>query len=174
MLVLVSKHTSRKGCSWMIVDFLTMYAWIFWVALLLLFVIVEVLTVDFTFLMLAGGCVGGLVADLLGAPFWAQILIAGVLALLLLFVARPAIKRTFGRAADQTPTNVAALLGTGGMVTTPFVDGQGHVKLANGETWTARLSQSTTERPVDAGERVVVTAIEGATAIVVPAEGTAL
>jgi hypothetical protein len=28
----------------MIVDFLTMYAWIFWVALLLLFVIVEVLT----------------------------------------------------------------------------------------------------------------------------------
>ena len=174
MLVLVSKHTSRKGCSWMIVDFLTMYAWIFWVGLLLLFVIVEVLTVDFTFLMLAAGCVGGLVADLLGAPFWAQILLAGVLALLLLFVARPAIKRTLGRAADQTPTNVAALLGTGGMVTTPFVDGQGHVKLANGETWTARLSQSTTGRPVDAGERIVVTAIEGATAIVVPAEGTAL
>ncbi|MET4705707.1 membrane protein implicated in regulation of membrane protease activity [Frigoribacterium sp. UYMn621] len=174
MLVVVSKHTSRKGCNGMIVDFVTMYAWIFWVGLLLLFVIVEVLTVDFTFLMLAGGCVGGLVADLLGAPFWAQILIAGILALLLLFVARPALKRALGRTSDQTPTNVAALLGTGGMVTTPFVDGQGHVKLANGETWTARLSQATTDRPVDAGERVFVTAIEGATAIVVPAEGTAL
>ena len=158
----------------MIVDFLTMYAWIFWVALLLIFVIVEVITVDFTFLMLAGGCIGGLIAGLIGAPFWAQILIAGVLSLLLLFVVRPAIKRSLGRGADQTPTNVAALLGTGGTVTTPFVDGQGHVKLANGETWTARLSQASTDRPVDTGERVVVTAIEGATAIVVPAEGTAL
>jgi membrane protein implicated in regulation of membrane protease activity len=158
----------------MIADFLTMYAWIFWVALLLLFVIIEVLTVDFTFLMLAGGCVGGLLTDLFGGPFWAQILVAGVLALLLLFGVRPAIKRSLGRGSDQTPTNVAALLGTGGTVTTAFVDGQGHVKLANGETWTARLSQATTDRPVDTGERVVVTAIEGATAIVVPAEGTAL
>jgi len=158
----------------MVADFLTMYAWIFWVALLLLFVIVEVITVDFTFLMLAGGCIGGLVTGLFGAPFWAQILVAGVLALLLLFALRPVIKRSLGRRSDTTPTNVAALLGTGGTVTTPFIDGQGHVKLANGETWTARLSQATTIRPVDTGERVVVTAIEGATAIVVPAEGIAL
>jgi membrane protein implicated in regulation of membrane protease activity len=158
----------------MIADFLTMYAWIFWVALLLLFVIIEVLTVDFTFLMLAGGCLGGLSAGLLGAPFWAQILVAGVLALLLLFILRPAIKRALGRGGDQTPTNVAALLGLGGTVTTPFEEGQGHVKLANGETWTARLSHATTGRPVETGDRVVVTAIEGATAIVVPAEGTAL
>jgi len=158
----------------MVADFLTMYFWVFWVGLLLAFVIVEVITVDFTFLMLAGGCVGGLGAGLLRAPFWAQILIAGVFALLLLFVVRPAIKRSLGRGADQTPTNVAALLGIGGTVTTPFVAGQGHVKLTNGETWTARLSQATIERPVDTGERVVVTAIEGATAIVVPAEGTAL
>jgi membrane protein implicated in regulation of membrane protease activity len=136
----------------MIADFLTMYAWIFWVALLLVCVIIEVVTVDFTFLML----------------------VAGVLALLLLFTVRPAIKRSLGRGGDQTPTNVAALLGVGGTVTTPFVDGQGHVKLANGETWTAKLSHSATERPVETGERVVVTAIEGATAIVVPAEGTAL
>ena len=74
----------------------------------------------------------------------------------------------------SSPACFAALLGTGGTVTTAFIDGQGHVKLANGETWTARLSAATTERPVDTGERVVVTAIEGATAIVVPAEGTAL
>jgi membrane protein implicated in regulation of membrane protease activity len=158
----------------MITDFFTMYAWVFWVALLLVFVIVEVLTVDFTFLMLAGGCVGGLIADLLGAPFWAQILLAGMLSLLFLFIARPAIKRSLGRGSDATPTNVAALIGAAGTVTTPFVDGQGHVKLSNGETWTARLSRATTNRPVDTGERIVVTAIEGATAIVAPSEGTAL
>ncbi len=158
----------------MITEFLATYAWIFWVGLLLAFVIVEVLTIDFTFLMLAGGCIGGLVVGLLGAPFWAQILVAGILALVLLFVVRPAIKRALGRGGDQTPTNVAALLGTGGTVTTPFVDGQGHVKLANGETWTARLSASSLERQVESGQRVVVTAIDGATAVVVPAEGKAL
>jgi membrane protein implicated in regulation of membrane protease activity len=44
------------------------------------------------------------------------------------------------------------------------------VKLANGETWTARLSGA--DRTLVEGERVVVTAIEGATAVVVPAERT--
>ncbi len=156
----------------MIADFLTTYAWVFWIGLILLFVIIEVATVDFTFLMIALGSVGGLVSGLLGAPWWAQILIAGILSLLLLFIVRPAMQRALGRGGDATPTNVEALLGLSGTVTTSFVAGQGHVKLANGETWTARLSQATEERSVEAGERVVVTAIDGATAVVVPAERT--
>ncbi|WP_236720236.1 NfeD family protein [Rathayibacter sp. VKM Ac-2630] len=49
-------------------------------------------------------------------------------------------------------------------------DGPGQVKLANGETWTARLSPLVESRPLGLGERVVVTAIDGATAVVVPAE----
>ncbi len=156
----------------MIADFLTTYAWVFWIGLILLFVIIEVATVDFTFLMIALGSVGGLVSGLLGAPWWAQILIAGVLSLLLLFIVRPAMQRALGRGGDATPTNVEALLGLSGTVTTSFVAGRGHVKLANGETWTARLSQATEERSVETGERVVVTAIDGATAVVVPAERT--
>jgi membrane protein implicated in regulation of membrane protease activity len=158
----------------MATDFLTTYAWIFWLALILVCVIIEVATIDFTFLMIAIGGVGGLLTGLFGAPWWAQILIAGILSLLLLFIVRPALHRALRRGRDSTPTNVEALLGLSGMVTTAFVDGQGHVKLANGETWTARLSQITNDRPVLAGDRVVVTAIDGATAVVVPAERTAL
>jgi membrane protein implicated in regulation of membrane protease activity len=45
----------------MTADFIDNYAWVFWLALILLFVIVEVLTVDFTFLMLALGSVGRVV-----------------------------------------------------------------------------------------------------------------
>jgi membrane protein implicated in regulation of membrane protease activity len=158
----------------MAIDFFTTHTWIFWLAFILLFVIIEVVTVDFTFLMLAIGSLGGLVTGLFGAPWWAQILIAGVLALLLLFFVRPAIHRALRKGGDPTPTNVAALLGLSGTVTTEFVDGQGHVKLTNGEIWTAKLSQVSEERPVRTGERVVVTAIDGATAVVVPAERNAL
>jgi membrane protein implicated in regulation of membrane protease activity len=134
---------------------------------------VEVSTVDFTFLMLAVGSLGGLITGLFGGPWWLQILVAGVISLVLLFAVRPALRRALSRGGDQTPSNVAALLGQSGTVMDDFVAGRGHVKLANGETWTARLSQATTDRPVDTGERVVVTAIEGATAVVIPAERTA-
>jgi len=154
----------------MAADFLTTYSWIFWLALILIFVIIEVSTVDFTFLMIALGSLAGLIAGLFGAVWWAQVIIAGVVALALIFFVRPALKRTLSKGGDATPSNVAALLGLGGTVTTNFVAGQGHVKLANGETWTAKLSGLTDAETIDAGDRVVVTAIEGATAVVIPAE----
>jgi membrane protein implicated in regulation of membrane protease activity len=158
----------------MVADFLTNYAWIFWLALILIFVIIEVTTVDFTFLMLAVGSAGGLVFGLFDTPFWAQVIFAGILALLLLFLVRPPLQRALSRGGDHTPTNVAALLGLSGTVTTAFISGQGHVKLTNGETWTAKLSEAAAVFPVETGERVVVTAIEGATAVVIPAERNAL
>jgi membrane protein implicated in regulation of membrane protease activity len=153
-------------------DFITTYGWILWVALILIFTIIEVLTVDFIFLMLAIGSVGGLVAELFGLPWWSQFVIAGVLAVLLIFFVRPALRRALRRGGDPTPTNVAALLGLSGTVMTPFVEGLGHVKLANGETWTAKLSGLAAPNTVQTGERVVVTAIDGATALVIPAERT--
>ncbi|MCU1414860.1 MAG: NfeD family protein [Microbacteriaceae bacterium] len=153
-------------------EFLVSYGWIIWAALILIFLIIEVATVDFYFLMVAVGSVGGLVAHLFGLPWWAQVVIAGILALLLIFFVRPALKRALGRGADNTPTNVEALLGIAGTVTTPFVEGQGHVKLANGETWTAKLSGLSDATTVKTGARVVVTAIEGATAVVIPSERT--
>jgi membrane protein implicated in regulation of membrane protease activity len=94
--------------------------------------------------------------------------IAGVLALLLLFVVRPPRLRAFRRGGDPTLSNVDALPGLTGTVIKDFADARGQVKLANGETWTARLADSVDGELVE-GERVVVTAIEGATALVVPA-----
>lgn len=168
-MVIVSLIHDAQGVPAMLADFLT-YTWVFWLALILVCVIIEVATIDFTFLMVAIGGVGGLVAELFGAPWWVQILIAGILALLLLFFARPALHRALRRGGDSTPTNVDALIGLSGTVTTEFEDGQGHVRLSNGEIWTAKLSHLTGGRPIVAGDRVVVTAIDGATAMVVPAE----
>jgi len=148
-------------------DFLVEWGWVLWLALILVFVIIEVFTLDFTFLMLAGGSLGGLVAGFFPAPVWAQIVIAGVLALLLLFVVRPPLLRAFRKGGDPTRSNVEALLGLTGTVVTEN-SSRSQVKLANGEVWTSRLADGLDGELVE-GERVVVTAIEGATAVVVPA-----
>jgi len=150
-------------------DFLSTWAWVFWLALILIFAIIEINTLDLTFLMLALGSVGGLIAGLLGAPWWAQVIIAGILALVLLFLVRPPLLRALRRGGDPTRSNVHALPGTTGTVVIEFEDGRGQVKLANGETWTSRLS------PGDAsalreGDKVIVSSIDGATAVVTPAQ----
>ena len=158
----------------MILDFLTSYAWIVWLALILIFGIIELTTLEFTFLMLSVGSLGGLVAGLLGAPWWAQILVAAILSVLLLFAVRPSLLRALKRGGDPALSNTAALLGLSGVVTIDFTGNANHVKLTNGETWTAALPSALGDRSLVEGERVVVTAIEGATAIVIPAERTAI
>ena len=154
-------------------EFLTDYAWIFWIVLILVFAIIEISTLEFTFLMLAGGSLGGLVSGLFGLPWWGQFIVALVLALLLLFAVRPPLLRALGRGGDPARSNVDALLGMAGVVTNDFSGNASHVKLSNGDTWTARLSNQTGDRLLVEGEKVTVTAIEGATAVVVPVERTA-
>ncbi|MCU1406857.1 MAG: hypothetical protein JWQ43_3160 [Glaciihabitans sp.] len=189
----------------MTAEFISNYAWVFWLGLVLVFIIVEVVTVDLTFLMLSLGSVGGLILSLTGTPWWAQILVAAVLAVLLLFAVRPPLLRMLKRGGDPTLSNVDALIGLAGTVQADFDGDAGLVKLANGETWTARIGGPATSptasptsstrptdsgvlppllakpltpdmvrrRPLEAGDRVIVTAIEGATAVVAPSERTA-
>jgi membrane protein implicated in regulation of membrane protease activity len=152
-------------------DFIQTYAWIIWLALILITVIIEVATVTFMFLMLAIGSLAGLIASLFGAPFWLQVIIAAVVAVLLLFAVRPPLLRALKRGGDHARTGIEALSGISGTVTLDFNGDAGTVRLANGETWTARLADSS-HPPLAAGDHVIVTEIKGATAIVAPAERT--
>lgn len=155
-------------------DSIAMYAWIVWVALILIFVIIEVFTLDFTFLMIAVGSIGGVVSSLAGAEWWAQVLISGVLAIVLIFLVRPPLLKLLRKGADPTLSNVERLLGSSGEVTTGFGDGIGYVKLSNGETWTSRIAAGSSRTLLEPGDRVIVVAIDGATAMVAPVEGTSL
>lgn len=154
----------------MSVEVLASYAWIVWLGLILIFLIIEMNTLEFTFLMIALGSVGGLVSGLLGWPWWAQIVVAGILAILLLFAVKPPLLRRLKRGGDPTKTLVDALIGMDGTVVSDFVRDEGQVKLTVGETWTARVSPAP-ESPLQIGDRVTVTEIEGATAIVAPTKG---
>ncbi|MDP9026976.1 MAG: NfeD family protein [Actinomycetota bacterium] len=153
-------------------DVLTSWAWVFWLALILVFLVVEVLSLSFVFLMLAVGSLGGLIAGLLGAQWYVDFFVAAILSLLLLFFVRPPLMRLTHRGADPARSNIDALLGTAGTVVIAFQEGRGQVKLANGETWTARLAPDQNARyQTDAlveGDRVQVDSIEGATAVVSP------
>lgn len=150
-------------------DVISSWAWVFWLGLILVFIIIEVNTLEFTFLMLALGSVGGLVTGLVGGQWWLQLIVSAVLALVLLAFVRPPLLHRLRAGSDPTRSNVDALLGLGGAVTVDFRDGAGQVKLANGEVWSSRVADGIAPAGLREGARVVVTAIEGATAVVVPA-----
>lgn len=151
---------------------LTQYLWIVWLVFILVAVIIELFTLEFTFLMIAAGGLGGLGANLLGWPWWLQIAVAAVLAVLLILLIRPVLIAKLHKGEDTTPSNLAALMGMQGRVVVEIDETKGQVRLANGETWTARLSPLTVSMAVAEGENVVVTAIEGSTAVVVPVDRT--
>ncbi|TQK19480.1 membrane protein implicated in regulation of membrane protease activity [Microbacterium sp. SLBN-154] len=147
---------------------LTQYLWIVWLVLAGVFIIIELLTLEFTFLMIgAGSLIGGLGVNLLGGPWWLQIAAAAAISALLLFTIRPLLLKILHR-GEPARTNVDALYGMGGRVVASFVDGEGgSVRLDNGETWTARLAAGAVGAGV--GMRVTVDRVLGATVEVSPA-----
>ncbi|OIH93628.1 NfeD family protein [Curtobacterium sp. MCBA15_001] len=138
-----------------------------WIALVLVLGVVEVFTLDFIFIMLAAGAAGGLIAALIGAPWWLSAIIAAVLALVLLGLVRPRVLQALGRNADPHRTGVEGLVGMPGTVAVAFTSSApGQVRLANGETWSARIDAAAPERAPALGTHVVVESIEGSTAVV--------
>jgi membrane protein implicated in regulation of membrane protease activity len=145
------------------------FAWIGWVVLIVLFLVIEILSLDLIFLMLAVGGVSGLVTDLFGGPIWLQVVVAAVVAVLLLLLLRPPLLHRLHRGEDMTPSNIDALLGMRGAVVSTVDGATGQAKLANGDVWTARVEG---EDELPPGTPVRVVRIEGATAIVRRQEGT--
>jgi membrane protein implicated in regulation of membrane protease activity len=149
-------------------DVITEYAWIAWLVVILVFVIIEILSLEFTFLMLAVGGVVGLLSGLVGAPWWLQLLIAAAAAVLLLLAVRPPLFRALQRGADPARSNIDALLGMPGLVMSTVTPHGGQVKLGNGEVWTARTPLDSPASSLEPGTRIILSVVDGATAVVVP------
>ena len=147
--------------------------WLFWIGGALLLVVIETVTADLTFLMIAGGALGGGLTSFLGGPLWAQVMVFACVSTLLLFAVRPWAKRRLAATTPQMKTNVDALIGRSATTITAVDDGGGRVRLG-GEEWSARLApvvQGTTR--LEAGASVTVTEIDGAVAVVAPAAAPA-
>ena len=147
--------------------------WLLWVGGALLLIVIETMTADLTFLMIAGGALGGGLTSFLGGPVWAQVVVFACVSTLLLFAVRPWAKRRLAAATPQMKTNVDALIGRSAVTITPVDREGGRVRLG-GEEWSARLApaaQGVTR--LEAGARVTVTQIDGAVAVVAPATTSA-
>jgi len=138
-------------------------AWMWWLGIALILGVVELVTVDLIFMMLVGGALAAMIVALLGLPAWVQVLTFAIVSWALLQLARPAAKAWLERTTPETKTNVDALIGRSARVVLEVTEDAGRVKLG-GEVWTAR--SATRGEAFAVGEDVVVTAINGAIAMV--------
>lgn len=146
-------------------------AWLWWMGASLVLGVIEMLTVDLTFLMFAGGALGACAAAALGAPLWAQVAVFGGVSVLLLFVVRPWAKRRLAAVTPEMRTNAEAQIGRHATALTAVDARGGRVRLG-GQEWSARLAPTQGGDPrerVEPGATVTVTGIDGAVAVVAPA-----
>ena len=147
------------------------YDWAAWLGLAAILGVVEVTTLDLTFLMLAAGALAGTGAaladwNIAGSHIAAQAVVAIVTAVAMLAVVRPVALRHI-RVPAVSRTGVAALVGAPA-VTVERVDGRsGFVKL-KGEVWSARTYDPS--HVIEAGRNVEIVQIDGATAVVYESE----
>ena len=143
---------------------------ILWLVLLVVFLIVEASTVTIVSLWFAAGALTALIASLLGAALWLQVLLFLAVSAGLLIALRPLVRKFIH--PKLTATNVDSVIGSVGLVTASVenVSAAGQVKL-NGMEWTAR---STSGEPIAAGRKVRVDKIEGVKVFVSPAEVNAI
>ena len=135
-------------------------AWMVWLGVALVLVAIEAVTVDFTFLMLAGGAVGASVAAAFGGGPLAQAIVAALVSVALLAIVRPWMKRRFTINSPEA-MGAAAQVGRSAYAIGRVTPEGGQVKLS-GQTWSAR----TVHDDIEPGEEVVVDSIQGATAVV--------
>lgn len=135
--------------------------WI-WIAAIVVFVVVEAITVQLVTVWFAVGAVGGLIACLCNAQLWVQIVIFVAVSAVTLIVTKPLVKR-FTHAKKQ-PTNADRYIGKYAVVTEPIdnILNKGAAKIGGFE-WTARSADGS---KIEKEKIVTVERIEGAKLIV--------
>lgn len=137
------------------------YAIVIWAGLIVLFTVLEAMTLGLTSIWFAVGALGGLIASALGFGLVVQLIVFLVVAFLLLFYTRPIAKKVFK--VGENKTNIDALIGQTGFVTKKIEEQNiGQVKL-NGQIWTAKTQGHDS---INVGEEVEILAIEGVKLIV--------
>jgi membrane protein implicated in regulation of membrane protease activity len=137
--------------------------WLAWVGLALILGAIEVVSVSFVFVMLAGGALSGAVLAAVGAPLAGQVIAAVGVAAALLLMVRPVIQRHFLVPEGTGGIGAVAQVGRSALVLQTVTEHDGRVKLG-GETWSARTAPNSAA--CLPGQEVRVVSIEGATAIV--------
>ena len=136
---------------------------VIWLALAVIFLIIEAITVGLATIWFAAGAFAAFVLSLLNVPVLAQVVIFLAVSCCLLVFTRKIFVEKLRTGSEST--NVDALIGETGIVTEeirPLTVGQ--VKI-NGQVWSALGKDDET---IDKDRLVKVIAIEGVKLIVIP------
>ena len=138
--------------------------WLLWLILAVVFGVGEIATLGFFLAPFAGGAAVAAVVSAIGVPFVGSLAVFLVVSVILLAALRP-LARSHRRMPPQIRTGTAALVGKSATVVERIAndEGVGCVKI-EGDVWTARAYMD--EETYEAGTRVQVVEIRGATALV--------
>ena len=138
---------------------------LFWLVAMVLFGVLEAVTVGLTSIWFALGALGALAAAAASAPVIVQIVVFLGVSFLALLLVRPLAQRFVND--RKVATNADRVIGREAVVTEDIdnIQGKGRVSIS-GADWTARTED---EQPIPAGSMVRVLRIEGVKVIVAPA-----
>ena len=130
---------------------------ILWLALMVVFLLLEAGTVSMVSIWFAGGALTAMIASLFGAELWLQILLFLAVSAALLLALRPLTKKYY--TPRLVKTNLDAVIGQEGIVTATVNNtlSTGQVKLGHME-WSARSSSGDI---LEEGVRIKVDKVEG-------------
>ena len=134
----------------------------FWLIAMVVFLIVEAVTVGLAAIWFAAGSLAAMICAVLNAPIWLQIAVFLVVSAVTLYFTRPLVKKYINGKVE--PTNADMTIGKECRVTETInnIAGTGAVYV-DGKTWTAR---SGNDEIIEAGELVSPIRIEGVKLIV--------
>ena len=137
-----------------------------WLAAMVALLVVEGIVPGLISIWFAIGALAALIAAMLGAPLWLQVLWFLVVSVATLALTRPLAKKYIN--SRTQPTNADVLIGKECLVTGDIdnILGTGEVKVG-GRVWTARSAADGMKIP--AGSSATVIRIEGVKLIVSPA-----
>lgn len=136
-----------------------------WLVLLILSLVAEGASAAVTSIWFAVGALAAMVAAMLDAQLWLQIVLFMTVSVLLLLSLRPLLKKYI--TPKRVRTNIDSVIGTQGVVTEQIdnIAGTGRVKLG-GMEWSAR---SASGEVIEPGTVIMVEKIEGVKVLVTPA-----
>ena len=139
---------------------------VIWLAIALIMLVIEALTVGLTTIWFAAGALAALVAALLDLSFTVQVVIFLVVSICLLVFTRKIFVEKLHAGSEKT--NVDALIGEKAIAVSPIHPYEGGQVKVGGQVWSAVGENPDEDFAVD--RLVRIKAIEGVKVIVSPAE----
>lgn len=139
---------------------------VFWLALLVVLLVIELATLGLTTIWFAGGALAAFILSFFSDLLAAQIGLFAMVSLILLLFTRPFAVKYVNR--NRTKTNTDSLVGRTALVTETIdnLAGKGQASVA-GQVWTARAAREGEKIPE--GTKVKILKISGVKLIVEPA-----